>query len=74
MVFPNETILKSFVENILKEGASNNLSLNEEFVAFYLKLASLNPENGKNFMKRASKYDVKLFVDSSLDKLSGIFK
>lgn len=72
MVFPNETTLKILVENVVKEATSNDLSLNEDFVTFYLKLASLNPENGKHFMKRASKYDVKLFVDSTLDKLSGI--
>lgn len=72
MVFPSESILKTIVAEVVQVCTSKGISLDDDFVQFYMKLVSLNPDNGKHFSKKAPQDELESFIDKCADKLSGI--
>ncbi|XP_077296674.1 cilia- and flagella-associated protein 206 [Arctopsyche grandis] len=70
MVFPNENTLKIIVAEVVKVCTLKSISLDNDFVQFYMKLVSLNPDNGRHFSKKSPQDELESFIDKCAEKIS----
>lgn len=74
MAFPPENILKCIVAEASKECFNQNISIDADYIEYYIKHCALDPNYGKYFIKNLPEDRNAEFIKHCIEKLSGKIK